>query len=101
MRILWTFAKIIFGLALLIPLGIVVAATAFGILAALIGLAVLALKLAVFGLVGYALFKVVRHLFGPAPQTERPVVRELPPVDKHYEAAMRELDMELGHTPRM
>jgi hypothetical protein len=98
MRILWTFAKIVIGLALLIPLGIVVAATAFGILGMLIGLAVLVLKLAVFGLVGYALFKVVRHLFAPGPQ--RPVVRELPPVDKHYEAAMRELDMELGHTPR-
>jgi len=96
MRILWTFAKIVIGLALLIPLGIVVAATAFGILAALIGLAVLTLKLAVFGLIGYAVFKVARHLFAPAPQ--RPVVRELPPVDKHYEAAMRELDMELGHT---
>ena len=100
MRILWTFAKIVIGLALLIPLGIVVAATAFGILGVLIGLAVLTLKLAVFGLVGYALFKVVRHLFAPAPQPGRPVVRELPPVDKHYEAAMRELDAELGHTSR-
>ena len=98
MRILWTFAKIVIGLVILIPLGIVVAATAFGILAALIGLAVLMLKLAVFGLVGYALFKVARHLFAPAPQPGRPVVRELPPVDKHYEAAMRELDLELGHT---
>ena len=98
MRILWTFAKIVIGLVILIPLGIVVAATAFGILAALIGLAVLMLKLAVFGLVGYALFKVARHLFAPAPQPGRPVVRELPSVDKHYEAAMRELDLELGHT---
>jgi hypothetical protein len=98
MRTLWTFAKIVIGHALLIPLGIVVAATAFGILGVLLGLAVLALKLAVFGLVGYALFRVVRHLFGPAPQ--RPVVRDLPPVDRHYEAAMRELDMELGHTTR-
>lgn len=98
MRTLWTFAKIVIGLALLIPLGIVVAATAFGILGVMLGLAVLALKLAVFGLVGYALFRVVRHLFGPA--TQRPVVRDLPPVDKHYEAAMRELDMHLGHTTR-
>ena len=99
MRILWTFAKIVIGLALLVPLGIVVAATAFGILAALIGLAVFVLKLAVFGLVGYALFKVVRHLFGPS-QPAHPVLRELPPVDKHYEVAMRELDLELGHSPR-
>jgi hypothetical protein len=98
MRILWTFAKIVIGLALLIPLGIVVAATAFGILGVLLGLAVLALKLAVVGLVGFALIKVVRHLFAPAPQ--RPVVHDLPPVDRHYEAAMRELDMELGHSPR-
>lgn len=100
MRILWTFAKIVIGLALLIPLGIVVAATAFGILGVLIGLAVFALKLAVFGLVGYALFKVARHLFAPAPPPARPVAREIPSVDKHYEAAMRELDMELGHTTR-
>jgi hypothetical protein len=100
MRILWTFAKIVIGLALLIPLGIVVAATAFGILGLFIGLAVLALKIAVFGLVGYALFKVARHLFAPAPQPAGPVMRDLPPVDRHYEAAMRELDMELGHTSR-
>jgi len=100
MRILWTFAKIVIGLALLIPLGIVVAATAFGILGVLLGLAVLTLRLAVFGLVGYAVFKVVRHFFGPPPAPVHPVVRELPPVDKHYEAAMRELDMELGHTTR-
>ena len=98
MRILWTFAKLVIGLALLVPLGIIVAATAFGILGLFIGLAVLVLKLAVFGLVGYALVKVVRHLFAPAPQ--QPVVRDLPPVDRHYEAAMRELDLELGHTPR-
>ena len=98
MRILWTFAKLVIGLALLVPLGIIVAAAAFGILGMLIGLAVLVLKLAVVGLVGYALLKVVRHLFAPAPQ--RPVIHDLPPVDRHYEAAMRELDMELGHTPR-
>jgi hypothetical protein len=101
MRILWTFAKIVIGLVLLVPLGIIVAATAFGILGMLIGLAVLVLKIAVCGLVGYALFKVVRHLFAPAPQPGRPVIRDLAPVDKHYEAAMRELDMELGHAPRM
>jgi hypothetical protein len=100
MRILWTFAKIVIGLALLVPLGIIVAATAFGILGILIGLAVLVLKLAVFGLIGYAILKVVRHLFAPTPRLERPPVRDLPPVDKHYEAAMRELDMELGHTTR-
>ncbi|HEX7980681.1 MAG TPA: hypothetical protein VF461_18905 [Gemmatimonadaceae bacterium] len=100
MRILWTFAKVVFGLALLIPLGIIVAATAFGILGVMIGLAVLALKLAVFGLVGYAVFRVVRHLIAPAPQPGSPVIRDLPPVDRHYEAAMRELDAELGHTSR-
>ena len=99
MRTLWTFAKIVIGLALLIPLGIVVAATAFGILGLLLGLAVFMLRIAVFGLVGYAVFKVARHLFAPAP-AGHPVVRELPAVDKHYEAAMRELDLELGHTPR-
>jgi hypothetical protein len=55
MRILWTFMKIVIGLVLLVPLGIIVAATAFGILGVLIGLAVLVLKIAVCGLVGYGI----------------------------------------------
>jgi hypothetical protein len=48
-------------------------------------------------LVCWGLFRLIgRLLGGPARHDVRHVTRELPPVDPHYEAAMRELDRELG-----
>src|SRR3954447_1026239 len=96
MRILWTLAKIIFGLAIAIPLSILALALAAGILGALTGLAELALKLACIGFVGYGLFRAARLFFRPAPKPKAQPVRELPPPDPYYEAAMRELDAEMG-----
>ena len=46
MRILWTLLKVIIGLAIAIPLGIIALVMAVGILGRLLGLAVLTLKLA-------------------------------------------------------
>ena len=100
MRILWTFFKSIVGLAIAIPVGILLLALTFGVLGALIGLAVLALKCAVIAAVVYGLFRFTRSLFAPTPKPAVPVVRELPPVDPYYEAAMRELNTELGHERR-
>jgi hypothetical protein len=101
MKVLWTLLKIVFALVVAIPISIIVLATALGILGALVGIAVLALKLAVFGLVGWAAFRVVSRLVrGPARDRGTRPVAELPPVDPHYEAAMRELDRELGPVPR-
>jgi hypothetical protein len=103
MRVLWTLLKIVIGLVLLVPISILVLATALGILGALVGIAVLALKLAVFGLVGWGVFRLITHLLrGPAHGKRQKTIAELqpPPVDPHYEAAMRELDRELGQVPR-
>lgn len=99
MRILWTLLKVILGLAIAIPLGIVALVFALGILGSLLGLAVLALKLAALGLVGYGLFRAVRYFFAPDARPTAPQPRELPPPDPYYQAAMRELDQEMGHTP--
>ncbi len=93
MRILWTLLKIIIALVIAIPLGIVALATGLGILGALLGLAVLALKLAFVGFVGYGLFRAARYFFGPAP---KPNMERLSSPDRYYQAAMREVDAHIG-----
>ena len=99
MRVFWMLIKIIVGLAIAIPLGIVALALTVGLVGTLVGLAFIALKLAVIGLVGYGVYRVVRMVFAPARPT--PIApRELPAVDRYYEAAMRELDSDLGHSAR-
>jgi len=100
MRILWTLLKVIVGLAIAIPVGFFVLTLAAGVLGALLGLTILALKLAFVGLAGYAIYRVARRLFAPAPKPVAPVQRELPAADPYYDAAMRELNSELGHQAR-
>jgi hypothetical protein len=95
MRVLWMLIKIIVGLAIAIPLGVLALALTLGLVGTLVGIAILVLKLACVGLLGYGLYRVARLAFGPSKPPPAPV-RELPPVDKYYEAAMRELDSELG-----
>ncbi len=101
MRLLWKFVKVVVALALVIPLSIIALTVALGVLGGLFGLAVLALKLAFVGLLAWGLFRLVGGLLrgnarGPAPKR----IKELPAPDPHYEAAMRELDRELGHVSR-
>ena len=103
MRVLWTLLKVVVGLVIAIPLSILVLATALGILGAMVGVAILALKLVVFGLVGWAAFRLVSRLLrGPSSDRRRSTIAELPTpaVDPHYEAPMRELDRELGPAAR-
>jgi hypothetical protein len=96
MRIFWTLFKVFVGLAIAVPIGILILALTAGLVGTLFSLAFIALRLALVGLVGYGLFRLGRHLFAPAPRA--PVVRprELPASDPYYDAAMRELDTELG-----
>jgi hypothetical protein len=94
MRILWTLLKVIVTLAVAIPVGLLALALTVGVVGTLLGLAIVALKLACIAAGGYGLYRVARHVFAPAPKPPR--VRELPPVDPYYTAAMRELDSELG-----
>ena len=98
MRFVWTLVKVAIGLAIAIPVTILALGAAIGVLGALVGLAAFALKLAVVALLAVGCVKLLSRLVrGPSPASARPMVRELPPVDPHYEAAMRELDRELGH----
>src|SRR5262245_61267115 len=99
MRILWTILKVIIGLAIAIPLGILALALTFGVLGTLFGLAVLALKLACIALVGYGVFRVAQHMFAPARPPAPPPIPELRSTDPYYEAAMRELDSEIERRP--
>lgn len=99
MRVIWTLAKIALVLAIAIPLALVVTGTVVGIFGLLIGLAELALKLALVALVCVGVFKVATRLFGkPKPRYQTPVMEQLPPVDPYYESAMRELDGEFGRS---
>jgi hypothetical protein len=97
MRILWTLLKIIIALVIAIPLGILALGAGVAILGTLLGLALLALKVACVGFIGYGLFRVARYfLFGPAPTPNAERVRELPSPDHYYQAAMREVDAHIG-----
>ena len=95
MRILWTLAKVILALAIAIPLGMLAVGLAMGVLGGLFGLAILALRLAVLGFVGYGVFLVARRLFGHKPKESYQPIHELPAPDPYYDAAMRELDAEM------
>jgi hypothetical protein len=101
MRILWTLFKVILGLAIAIPVGILALALMAGVVGTLVGLAIVTLKLACLALVGYGLFRVARFMFAPAAKTPRAApMREIPAVDPYYEAAMRDLDAEIERRPR-
>ena len=101
MRMLWTFVKVVIALCLAIPLSIIVLATALGVLGALVGIAIVALKLAVAGLIAWGLFRLIRALLGGSKSKPQPKpVGQLPQADPYYSAAMRELDRDLGEVPR-
>ena len=99
MRILWTLLKVIVGLAIAIPVGLLALALTMGVVGTLVGLAVLALKLACLAFVGYGLYRVARFFFSTPTPTVSPI-SELPRSDPYYEAAMRELDSEMGRPGR-
>jgi len=101
MRLLWTIVKLLLALAIVVPISIIVLAVTLGLFGAVIGLAFVALRLAAFGLLAYGLVRLVGRLVGGRARGPRSgATPELPMPDPHYEAAMRELDRELGVTPR-
>lgn len=100
---LWTLVKVVIVLALAIPLGIIVLGTALGLFGALLGLAIMALRIAIIGLIGYGVFRLGMRLFrDPArsARRQRHEIKQLAPIDPYYNAAMRELDRELGESAR-
>ena len=97
MKLLWTLVKVVLALALVIPVSIIALSIALGIFGALVGVAFLALRIAILGLVLWGGFRLVGFLLrGRSAQPVSQQARELPAVDPHYAAAMRELDRELG-----
>jgi hypothetical protein len=98
-RLVWNLFKSAMVLAIAIPLAIIVFATALGIFGALLGLAILALRIAIVGLIAWGVFRLGKALFGGSrSRTRADESRQLAPVhDRYYEAAKRELDRELGH----
>jgi len=97
MRLLWTLGKVLLALVLIVPVAMIALATMLGLLGVVFGLTILAIKLAIVGLIGWGAFRLFKALFGagsPGPRMDAPA--QLPPRDLHYEAAMRELDQELG-----
>ena len=99
MRLIWTLLKIALAVAIIVPLCIVALGIGMGILGLLFALAIVALKLAVLGLVGYGVFRLASRLFRGPKAPAPPPPKQLPTYDPHYEAAMRELDRELGEIP--
>lgn len=100
MRFIWTLVKVALAVAIIVPLCIIALGLGLGILGALFALSIVVLKLAVLALVGYGVFRLAARLFGGPKAPAPPAIKELPTYDPHYEAAMRELDRELGEIPR-
>jgi hypothetical protein len=101
MKPLWRLVKVAIALALVIPVSIIVLATVLGVLGGLMGLAFLALRLAVVGLLAWGLFRLVTGLMcGRATRPKPNEVKALPASDPYYDAAMRELDREMGNAAR-
>jgi len=97
MRILWTVFKVVIALAIMVPLGLLAFGLTMGLVGVVLGLAFIALKLAILAAVAYGVFRVAKSLFfgSSKPAPKRPV-QSLPPRDPYYDAAMRELDAEMG-----
>lgn len=97
MNVLWTLLKVVLALVLVIPVGIIVLATMLGIFGALLGLAIMALRIAVVGLVIYGAYKLISRLMRDPAQAPAPrEIASAPRADPYYESAMRELDRDVG-----
>jgi hypothetical protein len=92
MKVLWTLLKVALALVLIIPVSLIM----LGLFGTVLGLSILLMRLAVFGLLAYGAVKLVARLIrGPAPQVEARTMPRLGSVDPYYQQAMRELDQEL------
>lgn len=96
MRFLWTLVKVVVVLAIAIPLCLFAFAVTMGVVGIVLRLAILALRVAILGVIGYVGFRVLRRIFGGSARPPAPPIRQLPVVDPYYQAAMRELDSEIG-----
>jgi hypothetical protein len=92
MKLLWTLLKVAVALVLVIPVSLLV----LGVVGTVLGLAFMLLRLALIGLLAVGAFKLIARLIrGPAPRVETRPIPRLGSTDPYYQAAMRELDLEL------
>jgi hypothetical protein len=105
MRLLWKVLKVGLVLAIGLPLAIIAVGMSLGLLGALVGLAVLVLRVAIVcAIVWLAVRFAMSLLSGGSARPNRveslqPSLKPPPPVDPHYEAALRELDREFPAAP--
>ena len=95
MRLLWGLVKVAIVLAIGIPICLFAISLALGIVGTVIGLVMMAVRLAVLGLAAYAVYRVFRWAFGRRTPPARSSAPTLAAPDPYYAAAMRELDAEL------
>lgn len=92
MKVLWTVVKVALALVLLVPVSLLI----LGVVGTVLGLAILLARLALIGLLTFGAFKLAARLLrGPAPRVEAKETPRLGSVDPYYQAAMRELDLDL------
>jgi hypothetical protein len=96
MKLLWNIAKVLIVLALAIPVSLLVLTTALGVLGALVGLAAIAIRLAVVGAIAWVAWRVIKAVVRGPDAPVAPRVISSPRVDPYYEAAMREVDRDVG-----
>ena len=92
MKVLWTLVKVAIALVLVIPVSLLM----LGVVGTVLGLAIMLLRLALLGLLVYGAFKLIGRLVrGPAPRVEPKETPRLASQDPYYQAAMRELHLDL------
>ena len=97
MKVLWTLVKIAAALVLVIPVSLLM----LGVIGTVLGLAIMLLRIALIGLLAYGAFKLIARLMrGPSRRVEPKATPQLGSVDPYYQAAMRELDVELPEARR-
>ena len=95
MKVLWTLLKVAVALVLVIPVSLLL----LGVFGTVLALAVMLLRVALIGLLAFGAFKLIARLTrGPAPRVEARETPRLGSVDPYYQAAMRELDLELAES---
>ena len=78
MRLLWGLFKVALVLAIGIPICLFAISLTLGIVGTVIGLVVVAVRLGVLGLMGYALYRVFRWAVGPRTRPLHPSAPVLP-----------------------
>jgi hypothetical protein len=96
MRLLWTLVKVAVALAILVPLGFFAIGLTMAAVGIVFRLVFVAVRLAVFGALGYVGYRIFRSLRGSPSRPRVQQIQSLPSVDPYYQAAMRELDAEMG-----